>query len=131
MAVSIPVKITISGTKQTHAGEIASLETADPVSPEAPVALLTFNCTGNHVFFYKVDAVLKDGNDQVLATASDPCPNCDAPRAVPTYSRKIKLNFDLDDDEPLDPGTYIIEAKVSLEDGTVLDSKDTQFELKN
>jgi len=127
VAVAVPVKITVSGSELIHTGEISSLELEDPISAEAPICILNFTCTGNHAYFYNVDANLMDGSGNVLSNTSEPCPDCDAPRAVPGYSRELKLSFDLD--EELEPGTYNIEATSSLEDGTVLDTEKTDFKI--
>jgi hypothetical protein len=57
----------------------------------------------------------------MAGAATDPSPYA----IIPSFTVKYELNLDT----PLPPGTYTAISKVSLGDGTVLDTKTTSFEV--
>jgi len=119
------VYLTISGTELIHTGEIESVTSeVSSDDPEKVHAYAIFKNTGNHHFRAMAKSVLNDEDGEVLGTVSTPPSEFSI---VPTCSLQFDLTFDLEEEPP--HGTYYVETTVSLEDGTVLDSDETELEL--
>lgn len=120
-AIQVVVMLTVNGTDITRTGNISDL-TASKNDDGNVEADITFKNTGNIHYKPFVDAVLKSENGEILAS--------DQPKQVdgsilPMGLRLCKV--DLSPKTAIASGTYIVEATVTLEDGTVLDSKETTF----
>ena len=85
---------------------------------------LLFNNTGNCHFYPILDADVKDKDGNKVANVSVPRQSA----LLPGNSRLF--NPVLDPETPLKPGTYSINATVSMDDCTVLASKVTSFAIK-
>jgi hypothetical protein len=68
---------------------------------------------------------LKDQSGQVLSQGE--VNFNDSSTILPTNSYLFEMN--LIPEGGLSPGKYTVEGKVTLEDGTVLDSKETEFKI--
>lgn len=104
--------------------EITDLSVDEPVSAEQQNVTLTLKNTGN--FHYKPDIQLilkdKDGNihaNETLIKDSS---------IFPPFSNEFKLS--LNPESELEPGTYLLEAKISLKDGTEIASKEMGIEIE-
>jgi len=119
-----PVILTIAGSKQIKTGEIENISLAELVSAKRQNVSIKFKNTGN--YHYKVHAIssLKDEKGDVLATDSPEVKGS----IIPTATRQIK--FSLIPKSELTPGTYTVGVNVTLEDGTMLESKATEFAIK-
>ncbi|VVB64040.1 Uncharacterised protein [uncultured archaeon] len=126
LAIDIPIELTITGGEPKVAGEITSLALADPATSQHQNGTAIFNNTGNYFYKIKSNSELKDDKGTVVASVDNPL----GPLfLIPPNARKI--DFKLAPEKPLAPGKYTLTATVSLEDGTVLATKDTSVEIKS
>jgi P pilus assembly chaperone PapD len=122
-AVSVPVIITIPGTTINKKGTISNVNVADIV-PGQPVRITTsLKNTGNYHIVTKNTVTITDSAGKVVAEGVS---ESSTRSIVPTST----VNYDLNIDKPLPAGTYTVTSKVSLDDGTVLDTKTTTFEVQ-
>ena len=142
MAIDIPVLLTISGTLPTISGEITDMNFDEPINPMSktivsknlirPVSAkqqnvsITFKNTGNFHYKASASAELFDANNSKLGSNSS---ELSFFSILPTYSKEFKLQ--LVPSQELKPGSYRINATVSLEDGTSLTSKELKFDIKS
>ena len=125
VGVVVPVMLTISGSEILNKGEIEDLTIEKPIaSPQQKISIV-FKNTGDHHYSAKADAVLKDNDGHILFNVTSSL----GQYTIPTFTRVIAL--DLKPKTPLKPGTYNVNATVSMEDGTVLATKETSFEVKS
>jgi len=117
-AIVIPVRLTISGSDIIETGEITDLK----VSDEKVSAI--FENTGNHHYLASAEAVIKDKGGDVVANYSIPL---QIDPLIPTTSRLFDIL--LDQEMELPTGSYTVEVSVIHEDGTVLDTEETTFEV--
>lgn len=122
-AYQVLVILNIKGTDLIKTGEITDLS-ASMINQNVTVDLL-FKNTGNTHYKPLVEAILKNENGKELAKFG---PERTRPESV-LPSNLRRFNVSLVSEEDLSPGKYTVEGKVSLEDGTVLDSKETEFEI--
>jgi hypothetical protein len=122
-AIQVVVQLTVNGTELIKTGNITDL-TASKGKNESVAVDITFENTGNIHYKPFVGATLKSEKGDVLANEE---PKQVDGSILPMNLRLIKV--DLVPDTSLAPGTYTVEAKVTKEDGTVLDSKETTFTL--
>jgi methionine-rich copper-binding protein CopC len=118
LAAVIPVRLTIKGSDLVETGEITELSASS-----AEVSAI-FENTGNHHFKASAEATLTDAEGEVVAKAEAPLMYTPV---IPTYSWLFKMAFEAE--EELAPGTYTVEVSVIHEDGTVLDTEETTFEV--
>jgi hypothetical protein len=104
-------------------GEITDLTVEDAFSDEEKEMSLVFKNTGNYHYKALARAELEDADGNVLASASTPL---SITSIIPPNSRLFRLTLTTD---KLNPGTYSVSATVEREDGTVLDSGETEFEV--
>jgi hypothetical protein len=121
-AILVPVLLQIDGSEIVETGEITDLEVLE--SDEGVIVALMFENTGNYHYKPIVEAVIKGEDGDDIATAT---PQQSFSSVRPSNSWISKMNFDLD--EELAPGTYTVEARAIKEDGTVLDTEETTFEV--
>lgn len=118
LAAIVPVILTISGSDLIETGEITNLT----VSGDGASAIL--ENTGNYHYTASAEAILKDNEGNVIANAAAPPASTSI---IPTASWLFTMNFE--HEANLAPGTYTVEAAVTLEDGTVLDTEEATFEV--
>jgi len=116
-AVIVPIYLTIKGTEILKTGEIDGIE----VSDEGVLSIFYEN-TGNYHYGVTAEVTLTDDAGEVVKNFTT-----QKGTSLPavTYPFTIPLNPDGD----LAPGTYTVEAEVTLEDGTVLDTAETTIEV--
>ena len=122
-AISVPVLVTIASSKMTRTGTIVSV-TAGDIIPGQPIRITTaLKNTGNiHCSNSKnIVRITDSAGKEVAAVSTDPLMYS----IIPTNT----VNYDVSLDKALPPGTYTVSSKVSLEDGTILDTKTTSFEV--
>ena len=124
--VDIPILLTIAGPEQINKGEITDLKVEEPVSAQQQNVSMTFKNTGNYHYRAQANASLMDKNGNILGNFSSPV---STGSIIPTTSRlfEIKVN----PSSPLKPGTYNVKASVNFEDGAILATKETSFEIKS
>jgi hypothetical protein len=122
--IAVPVLITIANSKINPAGRIVNVVTSDIV-PGQPIRFTTvLKNTGNiHYYNTKNTVNITDTTGkQVAGVATEPSTYAIIPGSV--------VNYDLNLDTPLPAGKYTAASKISLEDGTILDTKTTNFEIQ-
>ena len=124
-AIVVPVMITIANTNILQTGTITDIKTGDIVTGQPLNIITSLKNTGN-IHYYKTrnTVTLSDSGGNVLGTAST-APSLYA--IIPSYT----VNYDLSLDKSFSPGTYGVKSEISLEDGTLLDSKTSVLEVKN
>jgi len=120
----IPIILVIEGPELARTGEINDIEIDQPILPETQELNLTLKNTGNFHYKALIKADLKDESGNVISSSSTPLSDSSI---IPTFSRGFHLTFM--PDSPLETGTYFIDANASLEDGTILASKNTSFDV--
>lgn len=122
-AIEALVLLTIKDSELIRTGDIKNV-TALKGDEGLEVEIL-FENTGNVHYKPLVSAYLLDEDGTVLAK-QDPIEELSS--VLPNNSRLSKANLITESD--LVPGTYSIESKIALDDGTLLDSDRTTFEVE-
>jgi methionine-rich copper-binding protein CopC len=121
-AISVPVVVTIADSALTLKGTITDVTVAD-VIPGQPIRITSaLKNTGNFHYKVKNNVSVTDSAGKVVAEGGS---GLSSRSIVPTFMQNYEVNVDT----PLPPGTYTASSKVSLDDGTVLDTKPTSFEV--
>ena len=104
--------------------EITDLSVEKPISPKQQNVTMTLKNTGN--FHYKPDIglAIKDKNGNTLANDTLVANSS----IIPPFSHNFRLS--LKPENGLEPGKYLISARVSLKDGTKIASKEMEIEIK-
>ena len=123
-AINTLVRITITGGTLQETGEISNMKIEAENSDQLNLNM-SFKNMGNIHYHVIADVFLKNAEGTVLGNMSQ----ASGSNIFPTATRIFKLS--LKPNEKLAPGKYTISSTVSLEDGTVLASKDKEFEIKN
>lgn len=121
-AIDVPVMLTIKGSELIETGDITELEVLD--EDEGLVVQLLFKNTGNHHYKASSEAVIQDESGEVVAETSTPL---EGSSILPGDERQFKIQ--LDQEMELPSGSYTVEVSVIHEDGTVLDTEETTFEV--
>jgi hypothetical protein len=121
-AVDVPVVLTISGSQIVHTGKISSLAVGQLVSGQPIDILTTFQNSGNHHFKIKNEVTVSDPQGKVLDTITTPLTFSSI---VPTMSMQLKTTFT--NKVELVPGVYTVLSKILADNGTVLDSANSNF----
>lgn len=119
------VNLTISGSGITRKAAIENLSLEEPISARQQNLSLVFTNIGNIAYIPKITAMIKDKEGNVAANSTMPSQYV----LLPTFSRLNQLR--ITPMTPLSPGTYNVNATVSLSDGTILATKETTFEVKS
>ena len=121
---NVPVLLTVKGSALTRTGKITGLSTGAVTSGQ-PIAITTdFQNTGNIYFKITGQVTVKDANGQTVAALAIPLtPSSIIPGAI----REIVTNFTAT--TTLAAGTYTVDCKVTLEDGTLLDESTGTFQI--
>jgi hypothetical protein len=119
-AVSVPVIVTIKNSAMIRTGTIDKV-TVSEVVPGQPIRITTMlKNTGNSHYIPKINVTVTDSAGKIVAdVASDSSPRAIIPIATVNYEASLGTD--------LPPGAYTATSKVTLEDGTVLDTKTTTF----
>jgi hypothetical protein len=127
LAVFVPVVITPQGAALKKTAAISEF-VVDPIEAGKPIRFsTTVKNTGNHHFRVKGDINISDPAGKSIA---DLPLSMAGNSIVPTFSETLVASYSaLEKNGGLQPGTYTAEVKITLEDGTPLDSKKTQFEI--
>ena len=122
-AISVPVMITIAKSNLLQTGTIADVTVGDVV-PGQPIRFTTSLKNTGNIHYYETKNIVNitdSAGKEMAGAATDPSPYA----IIPSFTVKYELNLDT----PLPPGTYTATSKVSLLDGTVLDTKPASFEV--
>jgi len=122
-AYQILIMLTIKGNDLIKTGEITDFS-ASLINETIAVGLL-FKNTGNIHYKPLVEAILKGESGKILAKFGPELTTTGS--ILPTNLRRY--NISLEPDRSLSSGKYTVEGKVTLEDGTLLDSKTTELKI--
>lgn len=123
-AISVPVMITIAKSAITQKGTITDVHVGEIVAGQPFHIVTALQNTGNYHYYSTKNTVsITDSGGNVIGTAISAPSNS---VIIPTYT----ANFDIPFNKSLALGSYTIKSQVSLEDGTVLDTKTIPYEIK-
>ena len=104
--------------------EITDLSVEKPISPKQQNVTLTLKNTGNFHYKPDIELAIKDKNGNTLANDTLVTNSS----IIPPFSHNFRLS--LKPENGLEPGKYLISARVSLKDGTKIASKEMEIEIK-
>lgn len=104
--------------------EITDLSVEKPISPTQQNVTLTLKNTGNFHYKPDIELAIKDKNGNTLANDTLVTNSF----IIPPFSHNFRLS--LKPENGLEPGKYLISARVSLKDGTKIASKEMEIEIK-
>jgi hypothetical protein len=125
VAINALVLIHILGEDISRSSVISNLNLEEPISIEQQNVSLILNNTGNIDIQVQANADLKDQDGNVLANTTSSLTSY----ILPESAKRIQLS--LNPELELMPGHYNIEASVSLEDGTLLATKNIELDIPN
>lgn len=125
VALEVPVRLTISGPGLKKAGRIEDLKLEEPVSSRQQNISLILRNTGNCHYKAIADVVLKDIRGDLIANASTQTSS----NILPGASRIFQISTA--PKKKLMPGKYLVNATIKLVNGSILDTKEGQFEVKS
>jgi hypothetical protein len=124
-AVDIPVYLTLDGSKLIHTGKVTGISIGNFTSGK-PINILTnFQNTGNHHFKVKGQITIKNDRGQTIGDIPIPLTSSSI---LPGMTRQLTGTLKPVDALPI--GTYAVDSKVTLDDGTLLDESTGNFEVK-
>jgi hypothetical protein len=121
-AFGVPVMVTIKGQPIIETGSISEIKSV--IKQDGKTAIVTtFKNTGNHHYYGATNSVtVTDANGKQLASVTlDPSLTAIIPEAT--------VMFEAITPTPLQPGVYSVDSKVTLPNGTILDSKKMTVEV--
>ena len=120
--LGVLVRLTIAGSHLVQQGSIESIG-SEPVESGKPIPIkVTYANEGNVHYKVQSSVTIFDAQGAVLDEVEG------KPALVlPGYSRELVAEWI--PDRELEPGTYDAQARVSLEDGTLLDEAEGSFEV--
>jgi len=121
-AVNVPIYLTISGSQILNTGKIIRVSAGEVTSGQ-PVDIFTyFQNTGNHHFKVEGQVSITNSQKQVVGTIAIPLTSASI---LPGMTRELVVSFAPNNE--LEVGTYTIDSKITLEDGTLLDEATGSF----
>lgn len=125
LATDVPVILTVPGSEEIKTGEITDLTVSEAFSGQTFEIWTTFKNTGNYYFKVKNQITITDKAGETIGTASSGITNSSI---IPTSSRLLKVMPSFSNGSKGFPaGQYFAESKVTLDDGTVLDTEKVSF----
>jgi len=121
--INVPVMLNIKDSEKLTTGAIESLTADEPISAKMVNTSLIFKNTGNTLYNILVEGWLEDKEGNILAETSK---STFIP-ILPTFSREVRLRFS--PAQELDPGTYVIEEVVKLEDNTTIATEKIELDI--
>ncbi|MGD1004399.1 MAG: hypothetical protein ABR887_03160 [Methanoregulaceae archaeon] len=124
-AYNVPIMLTLAGPGVTQTGSITDLNIG-AIDPGQPILITTtFKNTGNVHYYNTLNEVrvTGSGGKEIAVVSKGPIPVA----VIPSYTVNYKVILE----KALPPGTYTVASKVSLQDGTILDTKTTSLEIKS
>jgi hypothetical protein len=125
-AVNVPVYLTINGSQINDTGKITQVGAGEVISGKPVNMFVDFQNTGNCHFKVEGNVVIKDPRGQILSTVPIPLT---ASSILPGMARQLRVSFNPSGD--LTPGTYSLDADVTLQDGTPLDNTSGTFTVNS
>jgi hypothetical protein len=123
--VDVPLVLTVPGADMQKTGDITDLSVPDIQYGQPLKILTTFKNTGNYYYKVKNQIAISDQTGKIVATAIT---GITSSSVVPTFSRMIEASPTSPDyPKGLPAGSYTVESKIQLEDGTVLATRTSAF----
>lgn len=122
-AFAVPVVITIPDRARIQTGNISNINVEEAVAGQPMLISTKFENTGNYHYHVLNEISIEDLEGRTVTMASN---GLSASSIVPTNS----ANFKIEIKDPLPVGKYQLHSTMKLEDGTVLDEKNTVFEVE-
>ena len=120
--LGVLVRLTIAGSHLIQQGSI-KLIGSGPIEPDTPIPIqVTYANQGNVHYRVQSSVTISNAQGDVLDKVESK-----STLVLPGYSRELIAEWIPDRD--LDPGIYNALARVSLEDGTLLDEAEGSFEV--
>ena len=121
-AIGVPVMVTIKGQPIIETGSISEIKSVTKQDGKTAI-VTTFKNTGNHHYYGATNSVTVNdaGGKQVAFVSLDPSLTAIIPQAT--------VMFEAVTPTPLIAGTYSVDSKVILPNGTILDSKKMTVEV--
>lgn len=127
LAAHVPVLLHPTEADNAETAAITDVAVDPVISGHPIVVTTTVKNTGNHHFKTKTRTRLLDSGGRQIAATDIPFSGSSI---LPSFSRKFTAAFGfLNRVEGLPAGTYIAETSESLPDGTILDTRRTNFKL--
>ncbi|MFB3766023.1 MAG: hypothetical protein ACE14P_12360 [Methanotrichaceae archaeon] len=123
VAVEVPVRLTISGPGLKKSGRIEDIRLEEPISARQQNISLTLRNTGNYHYKARAYAELKDIKGNTIADDLSPLSS----NIIAGASRIFRLSTA--SKKELGSGTYFVNATVKLINGSILDTKEVQFNV--
>jgi P pilus assembly chaperone PapD len=120
----IPIVLSITDSELIQTGKITDLKAEEPISASQINASITFKNTGNTHYKAKAKAELMDEKGNLAAEAET---KISFSSIVPSFSHLFELS--LKPGAKLEPGTYKLSGTVVMDDGTVLDTMETDIKV--
>jgi len=128
VAADIPVIVSIPGLEPGKTGDITDLGVSQIQSGKPVEVLTTFKNTGNYYYKVKGQVTVTDASGNNAYQTNIPLT---ASSILPTFSRTIHTVISSSDPAKIiKAGTYQVETTITLDDGTVLDTQKTSFNLE-
>lgn len=127
VAAIVPVVVKVPGSQPVMSGEITGLQISELVSGEPIQILTTFAATGTYHYKARNQVVIKNGTGDEVSEAST---EVTSSSIIPTFSHLFtSYSYPKDARKGIPPGAYVVESRVVLEDGTLLDSSTTSLSV--
>jgi hypothetical protein len=123
-SVKVPIALTVKDTSLEHQGEITQFS-IEPAGEQSFNISMIFHNTGNHHFRVQEEITFSNSERETVDTVSVPLT---ATSIIPDMSLQVKTIYK--NEGKLTDGIYTVISKVMLENGTVLDEKDSSLEIK-
>jgi hypothetical protein len=127
VAANIPIIINVPGNTASPAGEITDLSVPESEAGTPIEIDTTFKNTGTTRIQAEDTVVITDQFGKVISQSETPVT---AMSIIPTFSRLFAVTPQITNpSQSLVIGQYLVESKITLADGTLLDSKQISFNL--
>jgi hypothetical protein len=125
VAVNVRLYLTVKDSQLVHTGEITNINAGDAISGKPVEFTTTFRNTGNHHFKFKEVLSISNSQGEELDKIYT---SLSAASVIPSLVDDIKATYIPKSSLPL--GKYSLKVTVMLDDGTVLDEAEGNFEVK-
>jgi hypothetical protein len=127
LAVVVPIVITPAGAQLNRTGTLADLQVGPVVAGKPIDIVATVQNTGNYHFKVKGEVTITGPAGQAVAVLPI---ELTTTSIIPSFTRALRVSYAaLDQPKGLAPGTYTVAAKVAREDGELIGTRQTTFQV--
>ena len=128
LGIIVPIVITPLDAQKTLTGNISELEVGALEVGKPITAAITVQNTGNYHYKVRGNVMITDANGQAVATVPL---DLTGTSIIPTFSQRLQMSYAaLDRPNGLQPGRYTLAAEVVREDGSLVGTRQTTFNVK-